>query len=587
MKALQKDIKIVTSVEFVELISSLFDLATQQDEKLTLAKSFGKKQDRYELLAGDEAAALIDALVGKSVFQDIRHDNRARTVVLEFLAYAQLLVSWLQASLVHQAIDQEDIAIHFGSEFGSPQFLMLIYTLLESDLLQKCSPLRMLPDCVEALLQYECDPIRACKETLRSRIQASLGGREPKGIGFFKHINSLDPRSSTRPSTQRHQLKELYRELRNILSESRNRALVEELTGIYAAMMALNQLHRRMSEMQPQFFPALIRRLHSDWIAIAMSARHSNDLILHRELFLLMMVIDGNTERLTAQKSNTESFRLLLESHPYSSTPGMPNQARDFLRDGLTTSFDRAKLELVMNQLKQFQNKPFFNGVSLFIFGLFAINEQDPQAKKYFEQCLVESERWPLGIFRSQAAVFSLGLQLAQEPGMPPNAWNPLLSVYLDSAPQHVVLGLEGAEVETVEMYNLRELIGQYNTFCWALIGGASAMTVNPFRKIEAYLQKIRSELQLCVQPLTIQDVEAVSKRLTTKRDVERVKSDFYGTSLYQWLSERHIFEVSRIFRNPEMWELIPAIEWCLDLKEPLRAAIARASDPSLQADQS
>jgi hypothetical protein len=573
--------RIPTTVEFVEGISALFDLGTQQAEKLTLAKSFSTKQDRYALLDSEEASPLINALVGISVQSGAKQNDDARRVLREFIAYAQQLVSWIQASLVHQAIDQEELNTGISKLFGTPQLVMLIRALFEFDLLGECSPLKQLPVCVEALIRHDYDPIKACKELMRSRIQERLDGRMLVGLGFLKHINSLDPRSSTRPSTQRRELKILSEELTVVLKDNDRYALIDELTGIYAAMMALNQLHRRMCESQPQYFPSVICQLHKDLCSTTPLTAPPRHLLANRDLFLLLMDTN-NSARITARISNTSSFKSLLENHPSFSSTGLPNLLRDFLRDGLTELWNKTKLLKVREQLQRCAGKPFFNGVTMFIFGVLALSEQNPGAQTYFEHCLNAAERWPLGPFRNQAALFVLGLKLAQEPSLSPKAWNPLLSVYLDSLPQYMMIRLADDDNESVEFYNLHDLIARYNLYCWKLTGSPNALLVNPFKKIEKYLQKLFDELQRCELALTVENLVSVSSKLTTKRDIDRIKSDFYGTGLYQWLTQRYLKEILRCFPHPDMLDMVPTIRRYIDLPHSLQVAIARASDPSL-----
>jgi len=577
LEARNNNVKLITTVEFVEALSALFDLGTQQAEKLTLAKSFTTKQDRYTLLDSGEGGTLIDALVGVSVFPNGTQSETARQLVREFLAYAQQLVSWVQASLVHEAINQEDLNITFSQLFGTPQLMFLISALLEFDLLEDCSPLKQLPVCVDELIRHDFDPIKTCKVLLRTRIQDRLGSCIPVGIGFLKHINSLDPRSSTRPSTQRRELKELNKELANSLKDGDRQALIDELTGIYAAMMALNHLHRRTYERQPQYFASVLRQLQEDFYAADALIAPPRRLVANHGLFSFMLNT-RNLKRLTATISNTHSFTTLLENHASFSSKGLPNSLRDFLREGMTRSWKRTRLLKVKEQLDRFSGKLYFDGVTLFISGLLAISEQDFGAQTHFEKCLDAAGSWPLGPFRNQAALFLLGLKLAQEPSQSPNAWNPLLSEYLDSLPQYFKIQRTEDGQESVEMYNLRELIGQYNSLSWTLIGHTNALMVNPFRKIEAYLQRIFDGLHESELTLTAKNLAAISDKLTTKRDIERVKSDIFGTPLNQWLTRKYLDEILRALPYPDMWEMVPAIKRYLDLPEVMKDAIGRAS---------
>jgi hypothetical protein len=107
-------------------------------------------------------------------------------------------------------------------------------------------------------------------------------------------------------------------------------------------------------------------------------------------------------------------------------------------------------------------------------------------------------------------------------------------------------------------------------------------LLVNPFKKIEKYLQKLFDELQRCELALTVENLVSVSSKLTTKRDIDRIKSDFYGTGLYQWLTQRYLKEILRCFPHPDMLDMVPTIRRYIDLPHSLQVAIARASDPSL-----
>ncbi|MFW7342563.1 hypothetical protein V0R37_13620 [Pollutimonas sp. H1-120] len=582
LESQHNDVKQITVVQFVESLSSLFDLGTQQAEKLSLAKSFGTKQDRYALLDGEQDSPLVDALVGRSVVLNDGQNEVAPKLVREFLAYIQQLISWMQASLVHEAIDQEDLNIAVSRLFGTPQLMMLICALLESDLLKDSSPLKQVPQCMEALVEHDFDPIHACKALLRLRIQERLYGRTPPSLAFLKHINSLDWRSAPRPSTQRLALKNLNTELINVpkLTESERHALIDELTGIYAAMMALHQLRRRTNERHPQFFPSVVRQLQADFREAFGAIKPSRRLTANHDLFLLMLNAD-DPRRLTATILNTPSFRMLLDSNASFSSKGLPDLLRDFLREGMTPSWNKSRLLKANSQLNCFTSKPFFNGVHSFMAGLLALSEHAPGAQIHFEHCLDASERWPLGPFRSQAALFLLGLKLAQKPTHSPNVWNPLLSTYLDALPQEFKFWLKSDEQETVEMYNLRELIGKYNSLVWALSGAKGALMVNPFKKIDTYLQKIFDEVEQSNSNLTAETLAKISIKSTTKRDLERVKSDFYGTPLNRWLEDKHLGEMIRSFPDPDMWQLVPAIERYMNLQGSIQKAIASASAQS------
>jgi len=571
------DIKLIASSEFVEALAGLFDLGTPQAEKITLAKSFSTKQDRYELLDHNEGGTLVNALLGISVFPNISHNPIARELIRDFLAYAQQLVSWVRASVVHQAVDQEDLNIEVSRLFYIPQLVMLISACDESDLLEDCSPLKQLPRCIDELIRYDFDPIQTCKELLKRRAEQDLGEHSPATRMFFKHLNSLDPRSSTRPSTQRRELNEFNKELSHVLKEDVRRDLIEEMTGIYAAMMVLNQLHRLSSELQPQFFPSVIRELQIDLRASVAPMSPPRHLIANHKLFLYMLD-RNNLKRLTATTSNTPPFRTLLENHASFTSTGLPSSLRDFLRDGMTRSWTKSRLLKVRGQLERCSSKPYFNGVTLFVFGLLAMSDEDWNARKHFENCLDAAGKWPLGPLGGQAALFVLGLKLAEEPSQPPAGWNPLLSVYLDGLPQEFTLQLASDEQESVEMYNLRKLIGLYNSFCWSLIGRTSSMMVNPFAKIDAYLQKIFDEIDQTGLDLTAENLAMISKKLTTKRDVQRVKSDFFGTSLNQWLTTKGFTEVDRAFPDPDMWQIVPAIARYMELRKELHDAISSAS---------
>ncbi|MFC5550002.1 hypothetical protein [Massilia aerilata] len=571
-------VKLITVAEFVEEVGALFDLGTQQADKITLARSFSKKQDRYSLLDGEEAAPLIEALAGISVRRGAEPSDDARNVLRAFFAHTQQLVSWIQASLVHDAADQEDLNIAVTELFGTPQLATLIYALFESDVLEDYSPLKQLPICVKELTRQDYDPIKACKELMRSRIQERLDGRAPVTLLFFKHLNSLDPRSSTRPATQRRELTALRDELNAILGKANADLLIDELTGIYAAMMALKQLHRRMSETQPQYFPALIRQLNKDMQSI-MERDTSRRLSANRDLFVFFMHA-GNMRRLTATISNTSAFKSLLEGHRTFASSGLPNLLRDFLRNGLTKTWNRTKLIKALKQLQRCSDKPFHDGVAAFLLGVLAISEQDPAAQLHFAQCLQAAEQWALGPFHSQAALFALGLKLALEPSPSPNALNPLLSSYLENIPQYTTIHLEGSSSESTEIYNLHEAIAEYNEYCWTLTGHKNALIVNPFKKIEEYLRKIFDEIGQRNWPVTAESLKLVTFDVTTKRDVERVKSEIYGTSLHQWLTKKFIEEIFRSFRHPGMLEILPAINRYVNLPESMRDAIASASDP-------
>ena len=91
---------------------------------------------------------------------------------------------------------------------------------------------------------------------------------------------------------------------------------------------------------------------------------------------------------------------------------------------------------------------------------------------------------------------------------------------------------------------------------------------VNPFKKIDTYLQKIFDEVDESNLNPTAENLAKIILSSTTKRDLERVKSDVYGTPLKRWLGGQYLGEMLRTFPDPEMWELVPAIERFMNLKE-------------------
>jgi len=409
------EIHIPSVAQFVEGFAWLFDLGTKQDEKITLARTYTSMQDRYSLLAGADSAPLIEAMAGISIYTNKQQSEELQRILSVYLGHMQQLVSWFQACLVFQTHSQAEFNETLLKQFVAPQLGRLLIEIFPK--LPEYSPLKQLDFCINGLIDYDYDPVKACKQLLRSLLNEKLQHLDLPHLGFNKSLNALDDRSAKSPSTQRRELKDLDDELSGCLDETTRQQLINELTGVYAAMMALKHLHKRMEQWSPLCFQQFVRQLYEDFSAFAcgpISLRHQANSDLLEELYgsdkpqhiLFSPVISP------VMPATSAAFQQLLRLCKSFSCSDEPDSLRTFLRDGLRDDCSQQALVNIQRQLEDFSHKAYYPGVKAFILGALALcNQEIVHAEQHFTASLNASEHWPLGIFRNQAALFCLGLK--------------------------------------------------------------------------------------------------------------------------------------------------------------------------------
>ncbi len=571
-----------TVAKFVEGLARLLDCGTKQDERITLARSYTGMQDRYALLDSDDTATLVTALTGTSIFPEEQPPAGVHKMLRRYLKHVQQLVSWLQVRLVFQAQSQETFNEALMKLFVSPQICRLLCEMYQ--LLPDFSPLKQLPRCIRPLLCNEYNPVKACKELLRSLLDEYLNGKGPVNLSFRKSLNGLDDRSAKNPSTIRRELMELNSELSYCLNETKRKELIHKLSGVYTAMMALIRLYKLMKKWRSTSFQDFIDCLSEDMLAFT-----SGNVELHHQANSILLEQLYDSDEISYEincpttPENSLPFQLLLVSCDFFSSKKEPANLQVFLHNGLKEDSSIQELFKIQKQLKSFNKTAYYRGVNSFINGVQHLSNHDiKQAEKHFHDCLSASEVWPLGVIRNQAALFCLSLKLKQNSRLPPKAISPLLSVYIGSLAQDITPILHPKLAENVENLNLCELISRYNYLCSILIPEPDVLIINPLYKIEKYLEKIFIYLKSRGLEENEGNFKKVSLKLTGKRDRQRIKNDITDIQLYDWLMIKYMAEIetSLYFKHPKSFHVIPAICHFLELPDELRRAIAVGADP-------
>ncbi|CUI27471.1 Uncharacterised protein [Achromobacter xylosoxidans] len=558
-------VKLPTVEEWVESVASIFGISIEQDQKLTIARTYAKMQDRYAHLDAGGPGRLIEALAGVSIYPDEKPAEELQRFLSREIANLQQVVSWIRSCLVYKTPDQGRLYQDLLLNIVSPQLALLLADTFHE--LPEHSPLKHLDRGALYLTRHDHNPVIACKVLLRELLDNGVPGLKLSGLAFRKSLNALDDRSSKTASVQRRELKDLDIELGALtdLEPDIRRNTIAELTGAYSAMMAFKRLEKIVNDWHPDTFARFISQLLDDMTA-RVEARIPDELpqrlAVHGRLVqdLNRSVIEQTFCPLERPTQNTVFLEVLDLCDGFSCTDE-PEPLRSFLKHGLDESTKRETLEQILRQLETVANRPYARGIREFVLGSLALSDNNiVSAAARFSECVAASEQWPLGIFQNQSAMLCLGIKLSSDGPQTPQAVNPLLTIYLSSLPQEYVLIVEPDISETTEALNLRELIRNYNKICRTLCQTSLPPFINPLRKIENYLGRIFSTLDDEKLTATEAELRRVSRQLTGQRERTRVKSDYIGTSLYDSLTRGGMTEALLYFDVQDLAKVLPSL---------------------------
>jgi hypothetical protein len=563
-------VRLPSVAEFVEGVSALLHLGTGKNERLTLARSFSTMQNRYALLDSANMSPLLSAIAGRSIYQDESPSSFNVEIIQSNFERMQQLVSWIRSSFVFRCDKQQDLHMDILKNFASPQLTILWRGAHEN--LPTYSPLKQMDLCVESLVLNEFDPIIACKAIIKDILQNALYDKPIANLNFYKSLNALDNRSTKHPATQRQELMSLDTELKTRLNDEDRREIINVITGIYSCMMIFKRLSKLMGKWGEGYFQIFISTILSDLTSLNFDERLKLNLDLTRGLY-------SSPEQLIGYNPVTSrAFKKILNLTMCLSEPS-PSPLTKFFKVGITrtsTESEILKLQNDMSELLSEQYSPvacsFLNGVSSII-----SNHKDIALER-FTTCIELSQHWPAGILERQSIMFKIGLLLNLNPAMPPNTINPLLSLHILATPQEVSMRLDDSADST--LLAIQNIILEYNHFCCLLCETPETYLVNPLRRIEDHLLGIFTALRDEDLDETPENIRSVSKRLTGKRERQRIKSDFLGTSLYDWLVTRNMAEVLLYFYHPKSLKLIPYICRYLSLSEENQDEIIASAAP-------
>lgn len=581
-------VKLPTVEEWVESVASIFGISIKQDQKLTVARTYAKMQDRYAHLDAGGSGSLIEALAGVSIYRDEQPAKELQGFLSHEIANLQQIVSWLRACLVYETPDQGWLYQDILLNIVSPQLALLLGDVFHA--LPEFSPLKHLDQGALSLARHDHNPVIACKALLRERLEDGVPGLKLSGLAFRKSLNALDDRSSKTASVQRRELKDLDIELRALtdLESDIRRNTIAELTGAYSAMMAFKRLEKIVTDWHPDTFARFISQLLDDMTA--RSEARSPDELPHRLAVHGRLVQDLNrsvieqTFRPLETPLKNKVFLDILDLCDSFSCTDEPEPLRSFLKHGLDESVTRETLEQIFRQLETVDNRPYARGIQAFVLGALALSDNNIiSAAARFSECVAASEQWPLGIFQNQSAMLCLGIKLSSDGPQTPQAVNPLLTMYLSSLPQEYVLIVEPDISETTEALNLRELIRNYNGICRTLCRTSPPPFINPLRKLENYLARIFSALDDEKLAVSEAELRRVSHQLTGQRERTRVKSDYIGTSLYDSLTRGDMTEPLLYFDVQDLPRVLPSLCRYTELTASQKKSIIDAVAPTTE----
>lgn len=568
------EITLPTVDEFVETISLLFCVGRSQSEMLSIARSYSAKQDRYKKLVSGHSS-LFRAMSGNSIYET-EDDEYLIKLFDRYFANMQQLVSWLRSSFVYRSNSQGELYEELSVMIAAPQLAQLLLEIEQH--LETYSPLKHVPLCLQALKIYGNEPNRACKILLRCLLNYSIRNKKSPELSFRKSLNSLDQSSSKFTATQTAELKTLDSELTQTLDYSARRRLIDSVTGVYSAMMILNRLKKVMDEWSPRAFESFTIALSDRMFGYNFSEGAINEISALNE-YLLFELYKAEDIRYGIHHGplTSPAYQGLLASTSAYSPPENTYHLDRFLKKGATGYLGNVELIEIHEELKDFRNEPYFEGVNAFLKGLLALHNGDRNlADLHFARCLSEAEKWPLGILEHHAALFRIGLNMSKDPGGSSTRINPLLSTYLKSMPQlHTIQPYDFSR--DIENFNLCTAISIYNEYCTKIVKSHSALLFNPLIKIEKYLKKIFDWLDKNKLDTSVQSLGKATRAVTTKRDVQRVRPYLIKQNLLGWLTSDSPCDLLVYFPSTESLLTIPSTCRLLELGDSHRFAIAQA----------
>jgi len=541
---------------FVERIGDIFCVGRTQSEKLSLARSYATKQDRYqELIKGRNS--LLDAMIGRSIYET-EENVELKSILERHFGHMQQLVSWIRSSPVYESETQGEVNQQLTIAFAAPQLAMLLSQI--EPMLKDFSPLKHVGDCLSLIAHANNEPIRACQIAFRDLLGRALKDKKAPDLSIRKSLNSLDFKTSKFTATQISELITLDRELVQILDSEERKKLVDTLAGFYSATMALNRLKKIMDGWSPDAFSEFVAEM-SKFMSIYSKIDSDNVLAIFNDQLLgeLYGAEDPSKCLNFTPETCSPYINILSLSRAFSPPSGISGLVK-LLEKGALISDSREHFKRLQLTLLNLKRRPFFEGASNFLDGILALYDEDRErAQSSFQNCLTAARRWPLGVLENQAALFCIGLAMSDDPGRSVAKVNPLLAIYLESMPQLYTIQLANFTNDIVD-YNIKRALTEYNQYCLKLELDQEFI-FNPLENIEKFFKRIFSWID--EKGLGDEDTNIVeaTREVANKRDIQRVRPYLISeNSLIDWLTSDSPAGAFDFFPTPESLEIIPNV---------------------------
>lgn len=547
---------------FVERIGEIFCVGRTQSEKLSLARSYSTKQDRYQALIKGHNS-LLDAMVGRSIY-DTEEDVELKSTIERHFGHMQQLVSWIRSSPMYEIETQGDVNQQLTIAFAAPQLAMLLSQI--EPLLKEFSPLKHVDYCLGLIINADNEPVRACQIAFRDLLDLALKGKKAPDLSIRKNLNSLDVKTSKFPPTQTSELITLDRELGEVLKLEERKKLIDKLTGIYSALMAFNRLKKIMDHWSVDAFSDFAVEM-SEYMSTYSKVYSDDELVVLDELALLNDKLIGELYRaehpslcLNFTPETCKPYITILSLTRAFSPPSGIIDVVGLLKKGALISDSREYFQNLKPTLFKHRQSPYFEGADNFLDGILALYDGDRgQACAEFQKCLSASRRWPLGVLENQAALFCIGLAMSDDPGQSVAKVNPLLAIYLESSPQLYIIQLPGFMKDVVN-YNLQTALTKYNQYCLKL-DFLHGFIFNPLESVEKFFKRIFDWIDEKGLGDEDANIIAATRKVTNRRDVQRVRPYLVSeNSLIDWLASDSAAEALQYFPTTESLKAIPNV---------------------------
>ncbi|HCT7102238.1 hypothetical protein [Pseudomonas aeruginosa] len=541
---------------FVERIGDIFCVGRTQSEKLSLARSYSTKQDRYqELIKGRNS--LFDAMIGRSIYET-EENVELKSILERHFGHMQQLVSWIRSSPVYEGETQGEVNQQLTIAFAAPQLAMLLIQI--EPMLKEFSPLKQLDDCLSLIRHADNEPIRACQIVFRDLLGRALKDKKAPDLSIRKSLNSLDIKTSKFPPTQTSELITLDRELVKTLKFEERKKLVDILTGMYSAMMALNRLKKIMDDWSPDAFSNFVSEM-SEFMSIYSKIDSDDELaIFNDQLLSELYGAEAPSKCLNFTPETCNPYINILSLTRAFTPPSGISGLVKLLEKGALISDSREHFENLQLTLLNLKLSPYFEGADNFLAGILALYDEDREgARSSFQKCLSAARRWPLGALENQAALFCIGLAMSDDPGRSAAKVNPLLAIYLESMPQLYTIQLADFTKDIVN-YNLQTALIKYNQYCLKLELGQEFL-FNPLENIEKLFKKIFDWID--EKGLDVEDINIIkaTREIANKRDIQRVRPYLASeNNLIDWLASDSPAGTFQFFPTPESLKMIPNV---------------------------